>query len=275
MPRKNDVPTFRRFCGTSYRELDDKFFERLRGTARYYIYGRETCPDTGRLHWQWYMYLRDAKTENAMRKYIAPDHVEICGGTEEQNQRYCSKEREFIEWGIPPSQGARQDLDYARQMAANSNIEDVINYGSLQQIQVAEKWLSYFGAERDKSYPTEVIWIYGPSEHGKSKYAHTHWPNAYDKMPGKWWDGYKGELEVLMDDFDPNDYVPKELLKWWDRYKCRVEVKGGTRQLLAKKFIITHIDKPSDIWVGGMECKYHRQWLRRITTVINIEEVEQ
>lgn len=52
---------------------------------------------------------------------------------------------------------------------------------------------SYYG-------PRQAIWIVGKSGVGKSWYAKSFMP--YMKAQNKWWDGYEGQSEVLIDDFD-------------------------------------------------------------------------
>jgi len=267
MTKKVEPKKFRHFCGTSYENYDDEFFEKLRGVARYYCFGKESCPSSGRDHFQWYIYLRTQKSEKAMRDYMAPAHVEICGGTPQQNITYCSKNNDTIEWGLAPHQGARKDLDDARRSAANGMILDVIDHGNYQAIKVAEKWLEYNSKKRDPNVPVHVTWIWGPPGCGKSRLAYERWPEAYRKMPGKWWDGYASEDAVIFDDFDPTDYTEKQILTWWDRYPCRVEVKGGTRQLAATHFIITSILHPNSVWNNGGQ--FEAQFHRRITDIID------
>lgn len=264
MPRNPNEKTYRHFCGTSFNPKDDDYFEKLRGRCRYYIFGKEHCPTTGNFHYQFYVYFRNALTEKAARQFFHPDHVEVCAGNTVQNQDYCKKDGNFIEWGLAPEQGKRKDLDECRHAAANGHISDVIDHGNLQQIKVAEKWLEYNAPKRDPKNPIKVIWISGASGSGKSRMAYEEFPNAYRKMPGKWWDGYNSEEVVIFDDFDPNDYTEKQLLTWWDRYPCRVEVKGGSRQLFATTFVITALFPPSSFW---QDCEIGTQFLRRISEI--------
>jgi len=66
---------------------------------------------------------------------------------------------------------------------------------------------------------------------------------------GKWWDGYDGHTDILMDDIkDTSREMYTFLLELLDRYDCRVETKGGSRQILAKRIIITSIHSPMELY---------------------------
>ena len=57
-------------------------------------------------------------------------------------------------------------------------------------------------------------------------------------MSKKWWDGYKGEKAVILDDLD-TPILGHYLKIWADRYKSNGEIKGGTLPLLHETFIVT------------------------------------
>lgn len=71
------------------------------------------------------------------------------------------------------------------------------------------------------------VWIYGPSRTGKSTYARKEWPQAYDKLQNKWWDGYTGQKAVILDDLD-TDTLGHFLKRWMDVHPCNGESKGKT-----------------------------------------------
>jgi len=86
-------------------------------------------------------------------------------------------------------------------------------------------------AAEAKFIDTKVVWVVGPTGCGKSAGARYQYPNIFNVMvprPGGqlWFDGYEGENEILLDDFDGSiDF--RLLLRMTDIYAMRVEIKGG------------------------------------------------
>lgn len=75
--------------------------------------------------------------------------------------------------------------------------------------------------------------------------------NPYLKMPCKWWDGYMGQPEVLLEDVDPSmkDWLGYFIKIWTDWWEFRAEVKGGSILIGPfKKFWVTSNYHPDDIW---------------------------
>lgn len=82
------------------------------------------------------------------------------------------------------------------------------------------------------------IWIYGTPGIGKSYSVRQCFTNVYNKIDNKWWNNYKGQQTVLIDDFDNRDLF-HELKIWADRYMFDAEVKGGYITPYVKNFIVT------------------------------------
>lgn len=249
-------------------------FEQHRPEMDFGIVGRERAPSTGTIHLQAYVHWTAGKTMARMRAIFPRAHLTVALGTPHQNRDYCSKGGDVVfEWGEPPIQGRRVDVDSMRMLLQQgANMRQIAyvaqNAGALR---LAENWMRMHEVPRDPNRPPEVRWYYGSSGSGKTKSA-LDWlgPDTYiclDK--GKWWDGYDQHNGVLIDDFRDGWCTYNRLLQLLDRYPVTVEVKGGTRQLRAMKIAITAPDRPELYYPRIVEDK--QQLLRRITQVIDVD----
>lgn len=242
----------------------------LAPTSTYQVYGYEVCPETQRKHLQGYISFSETKTMSSVKKMFRKDsmHLEIPKGTSEQNRAYCIKEGNYIETGLISKQGKRTDLEKIKDLIKEGKgMRDIIDIApNFQAVRMAEVYLKY--AEQKRDWKTETTWIWGKSGTGKTRLAiETLGKDAYVKNnnTGKWWDGYDADENVIIDevDYETNYSLLKELS---DRYPCRVETKGGSRQFLAKKLIITSLYNPADLYHNKPELG--KEMLRRIDNII-------
>lgn len=71
----------------------------------------------------------------------------------------------------------------------------------------------------------------------------------------KWWTGYKDQENVVIDEFRGSIAIDY-LLRWLDRYPCSVETKGGSRNLMAKRFWFTSNLHPREWYKDIDEVTY-------------------
>ena len=117
---------------------------------------------------------------------------------------------------------------------------------SYQQLKFAE----FYKRLKETPRPIQdirVLWFYRAA-YGKTKEAYRMFPNLYSAMSVKWWDGYEGEKEVLIDEFWKDFYKYHELLRLLDRYPYKVEKKGGWAHLQATTIVITAPYRPEDMY---------------------------
>lgn len=116
---------------------------------------------------------------------------------------------------------------------------------------------------RDMVRKTFVWW--GPTGTGKSRKARElAGPDAFFKIPStKWWDGYQGHEDVVIDEFVGKIAI-EYFLTWFDRYACSVEVKGSAVPLNAKRFYITSNIDPRD-WFPDATQFQKDALMRRLT----------
>lgn len=119
--------------------------------------------------------------------------------------------------------------------------------------------------DRPRSVLRSCYVFWGTTGTGKSRRA---WEEAgleaYSKDPRtKFWCGYQGESNVVLDEFRGGIDV-SHLLRWLDRYPVRVEIKGSSRPLIAEKIWITSNLNPKD-WYPDIDYQTQDALLRRLT----------
>lgn len=235
------------------------------GLWSYIIAGFESGAN-GTPHIQGYGELTKRMRLSSVKKYLPRAHIEGRKGTQKQAIDYCMKEGSFVSHGDAKSQGKRTDLDAARQLASDSGMREVTQVCTLQQIKVAEKYLTYNEDCRD--WAPDVYWIWGPTGTGKSRAARIICQDMdvfVKNDDSKWWDGYDGHNAVILDDFRPSWWPITRMLAILDRYECRLEIKGGWRQLLARTIVVTSAIPPNQCYTGTGESV--KQLLRRINVI--------
>lgn len=230
----------------------------------------EEAPSTGTHHIQGY---GELTTQTAVRQVGVllggRAHVASARGTMSENLLYCTKAGSLdFEHGSPREPGKRSDLVNVRVAATVGGMRAVTEgHYNYQAIRLAEKYLVYHDAVR--SCKPVVTWLYGPTGTGKSRMARAVMPLAYWKDSTKWWEGYDGHKEVVIDDYRGDWWSLTYLLRLLDRYPVRVECKGGSRQFLAENIIITSCVPPDYCFRTTDEDM--GQLLRRIDFVVPIE----
>jgi len=227
----------------------------------YLIFGKEVG-EKGTPHLQGYVSFQNAKTLATLKKkFHARAHWEIAQGTPKQASEYCEKDGDVFEKGTRPlsdKEKGKKETDRweaAYKAVEDNRLDDVpkdilcsklksIQY-AVDQVRVSKRKLETIDGE------LEHEWWYGPTGTGKSKKAREENPGAYIKDPkNAWWDGYKGEEVVIIDDFDKFQVKQSgDLKRWLDRYVFKAEVKGGyVGDIRPKKIIVTSNYHPKEIW---------------------------
>lgn len=236
---------------------------------RYLVFGKEVGQE-GTPHLQGYIYLKNEMTKKALNKKL--DNRAWLGESKatalraEQNKAYCHKQNKYFEDGDPPKQGKRSDIDLAKDIVKDTGrMSDVVDQvTSYQSIRVAECYLKY--KEVKRNWKPVVKWYWGETGKGKTENAvlesgHDYYMTSRNL---KWWEGYDANENVIIDDFRKDFCTFHELLRILNKYEYRIEVKGSSRQLLAKQIIITSCYKPEDVYDTREDIQ---QLLRRIDEV--------
>lgn len=236
--------------------------------AKYLIYGVEVCPTTEKVHHQGYCEFESNQRLSVLGK-TWKCNFERRKGKAEQAIAYCMKDGKWIEFGERPekkNQGARSDIEEVKTMVREGKsmrqIADVCT--SFQALRFAENITQYYEKKRD--WMPEVYWYWGSTGSGKTRAAYEE-AGSDCWMSGKnlkWFQDYDGNENVIFDDFRKDFCTFHELLRLLDRYPYTIEVKGGSRQFLAKKIWITCPFKPEALYDTREDIE---QLTRRISVV--------
>lgn len=266
------VQRVRNFCFTLNNYTDQELEIIDTFECKYLVYGKEVGKE-GTPHLQGYCELANAKTLKCLKKKFSDRaHIEPRYGTAQQASDYCKKDGKFVERGVMSAQGKRNDLLEIKEKIIEkketkmSEILPMCN--NYQQIKYAETLIKYSDVKRN--WQPLVFWLWGATGTGKTRTAHKMaemfgggiWMSAKSL---KWWDGYDSDDCVILDDFRADFCTYHELLRILDRYEYRIEIKGGSRQLLAHYIFITSPYHPCDVY-KTIEDK--KQLLRRINFIL-------
>jgi len=249
--------------------------------VNYLVVGAEVAPDTGTPHHQGYVNFANPRSLAGVRKLLPRAHWEPVRGSEQENFDYCSKEDSIIiECGQRESepepdgkrQGSRSDI---------SNVRALIKQGhgmraiceiatSYQSLRGAELLLKY--CEPGRTWKTHVTWIYGPTGVGKTTLAE-RLCQTEPWVSGKtlqWFQGYDAHEDCIFDEFRGDYCTLHELLRLFDKLKLQIEHKGGSRQFLARRIVVTSCYPPEKAYRTTDEDL--RQLGRRIETIVWMPE---
>lgn len=235
-----------------------------------YLKGQQEIGEGGLHHWQLLAVFSKKLRLAAVKRHFCPQaHCEP--SRSEAANEYVWKEAtrvpntQFEHGTLPVSRARKTDWDRVYNDAVSGDInnipKDILirNYSAIKRIRVDNCQPPF----RD-DVCVNVYW--GESGIGKTRRAwHEAGPveDVYIKNPNtKWWDGYRGQKTVIIDEFVGRIDI-SYILTWFDRYPAMVEVKGYSTPLLATTFFITSNVDPRD-WYSEINSAQRDGLMRRI-----------
>lgn len=267
----------RGFCFTWHNYTDEVISKLKSLDTKYLVFGKELTPSNNTPHLQGYIHFKDNKTLSAVLKMLKGPQPPVskvtpAKGTALQNQKYCTKDKDYFERGVPP-----QDLAAAGQQGGVAeqdrwaHITELSKAGKIDAISelypdvfqrqyTTLKKIAADYAPRPPNLPfIAAFWVVGPSGTGKSRTVRDFFgdDNIYSKIVGaRWWDQYKMEPVVHIEDIGVrHTNLSDELKIWADHYPFRMEVKGSCMCIRPRVIICSSQYTIDEIWPNEPEVK--------------------
>jgi len=232
--------------------------------------------EVGFLHWQVLVVFANQVRLQSVRRIFGDAHAEP--SRSEAANEYVWKDETSItntrfELGKRPfKRNSETDWDRVYELARSGDIEHtdipadvrVRNYHSLRAIAK-----DYCKPKARTIQEVNVFW--GVTGAGKSHRAFEEaGQDFYLKSSStKWWDGYRGESNIVMDEFTGVIGI-QHMLTWLDRYPCACEIKGGQVPLKSAKWWIMSNIPPTE-WYNDDKATKEQQaaLMRRLTNIVH------
>lgn len=257
-------------------------------TMHYIVWEMETCPSTGTPHIQGYVRMKTRRLLSQMKLAIHQTaHLEPARGTEEENLKYCSKEREAagLDWGedgqFEPDQGKqgrRTDITQAVTALKEGGIKKV-------QQEYPEIYVKYHcGLEKlEKSLDpppqdlrnVTVTILWGPPGVGKTWRVFNQCPSAFKVRPGRDpFSSYNKQTTIVFDEFDYEKWAIETLNEMVDKYPYEIDCRYANKFAYWTHVIFISNVNPLHWWQYQTEIK-RTAFFRRISEIIEVTSQTQ
>lgn len=207
-------------------------------------------------------HLEPAKSFEALKKYCSKDETRVRGP---------------YEYGTQPNQGQRTDLEaLSAEIIKGKRLEELAMEHPTYYVRYSKglQALQNLVDKHREEKPTNIF-LWGKAGVGKTKFVFDKHPreDIYVKDGTQWWDGYKGEKIILIDDFD-GKWPFRDLLRLLDRYPYQGQIKGGYVKIAPTHIYITCEYHIRELYFLSTENELN-QIYRRINHIYEIRSKEQ
>lgn len=238
------------FTLNNYNDTDIQHIkEVVSNSARYIVFGKEVGKD-GTHHLQGYVYFENKRQRKSVSRMLPRAHLENAIKDAATNRTYCIKDGDYWEHGdIPMAASMARAKGGAGNAARFTTAIELAEKGDIESIKRNDPQLYLLHGPRLESLYApkhgpmdgDLLheWWVGPTGAGKSRLLWELYPDHFPKKLNKWWDGYRHQEVVAIEEWAPkNECTASSLKEWADRYPFTGEIKGGTLQRLRPKKII-------------------------------------
>lgn len=244
----------RKYCFTwNNKAVSDlqKVYDENKEKIKYIIAGNEVAPTTGTPHVQGYLELVRITAMSTIQKWFNNSVALIrANGSAEENRVYCSKNRDYVEYGTPDHPGERTDIAELYEACKNAKneteIADKYTKQYFQYHNVIGKIIQRSLEEKAPAQRAVQVYVYwGNTGTGKTTLAQKRaGDDVYLKTApyDEWWQGYKGQKSIILDEYN-SDFKITTLMKICDGTKWFTNIKhAGGWANWDKVFITSNID---------------------------------
>lgn len=206
------------------------------GECSYSKWQTERCPETGRLHYQFYVETKIRKRQSQVQVLFPGAHIERCRNPK-ASIAYVGKNETRVEGPFEFGKSAvgsasPELLEQIKSMC----VRDIIDmsphlWRSVRQLREVSLIMA-----PPRSHKTQLWWISGGTGLGKTYFVSNLPGPKYYHFGGEFWDGYEQEETVVVDEYR-GQFPIQLLLKLGDYTPLKVPYKGGYTQFSSKTVI--------------------------------------
>lgn len=238
--------------------------------AMTYMVVGEEVGEQGTNHVQGFVIMKKRTKVSTMKKFLPTAHLELMRGSSEQAADYCKKDGNFMEHGvfelIQPCRSNLTAKDRSKGgQISSEKFKQAISWSighefvKLREEMPDMYFRHYHTIKRiamDHPMPTMCLdkldneWIYGVPGIGKSRLVRQENDDLYIKPHSKWWLGYQGQKNVLIDDLSKTHapWIGDFLKIWADHYPFNAETKGDGSLIRPSRILITSNYSIEELW---------------------------
>lgn len=263
-----------RFTLNNYTEEDEKYLQEL--DCQYIVYGHEVAPTTGTKHLQGFLYFKNERYLDAVRKLRKWD-VRTCEAGVDANVEYATKDKcDVYERGTRPTDKGGQkrtrgteEWATAVQLAREGRIDDIDpelqtrffhNYVAIEKRARTVQWTptpledrGFYGKYGvylwSKATGRGKTWI-AETYYGKNDPKKCYVPEGYCE----YWNGYEGQKYVCYEEFDRQMATEFGINKWkalLDRGPIQVRIcKSGVITVRPHMVVFCSNYSPQEVFFG-------------------------